>query len=76
MTSEAFILPARFGIDALKKGAEAGFQVIKTRRNRLNPEGSIKTSTSERFGSTISILALGRQVPVKPFWQWLVRWKL
>ena len=77
MTSEALHLALQdSGIDALKKGAEAGFQVIKTRKNRLNPEVSIKTSTSERFASTISILALGQQVLVKPFWQWLARWRL
>ena len=77
MTSEALHLALQdSGIDALKKGAEAGFQVIKTRKKSVKPRGFNQNSTSERFESTISILALGRQVPVKPFWQWLVRWKL
>ena len=68
MTSEALHLALQdSGIDALKKGAEAGFQVIKTRKNRLNPEGSIKINTFARFVNTISILALGQQVLVKTF---------
>ena len=40
MTSEALHLALQdSGIDALKKGAEAGFQVIKTRKKSVKPRG-------------------------------------